>query len=343
MLSSQVYDIIVIGGGIAGSTYGNLMSRKGNRVLIIEKDEFPKHKVCGEYVSMESYDFMQRIGIPLDTFKLPKINTFSLSSQNGKKFTTELDLGGFGISRFLMDNELKKAAIEAGCEWVKDQVVKYTKSDSLYTVSTKSVVYQGKQVVGAWGKRSNLDRELDRSFYFNEKSRLTNWLGIKYHIKTDYPSDLISLHTFENGYCGISQIENDQFCLCYLMRSSNLLGKSIAEAEEVYLHQNPFLKSIFNNSEMLYERPLAISQVNFQPKSKSEGESLMLGDSAGLIAPLCGNGMSMAMHSALIASESEIKKQYQIKWESEFNERMRLGRFVQYIFGSNRLMASFVW
>ena len=342
MSLSQVFDYIIVGGGIAGSTFSNLMSRKGYSVLVIEKDKFPKHKVCGEYVSNESYDFMQRIGIPLDGLELPKINRFRLSNIKGKTFETSLDLGGFGISRYLMDNELKKASIQSGSHWVVDHVSSFSLEKGCYEVNTKNGRYLGKNLIGAWGKRSNLDRSMNRPFYTNEKSRLTNWVGIKYHIRSDQTEDLISLHTFKNGYCGISKIEDDKYCLCYLMRGENLKGRTIREAEEEHLFKNPFLKDIFNNAEFIYDQPLAISQVNFQKRSKVMQGITMLGDSAGLIAPLCGNGMSMAMHSALLASEAGSKQSYPVQWEKEFKERTNLGRFVQYIFGRNSLMIFFI-
>ncbi len=343
MLSSQVFDYIVIGGGVAGSTFSNLMGRKGYKVLVIEKDEYPKHKVCGEYVSMESYNFMQDIGVPLDSFDLPRINQFQLTKPKGRAINLPLELGGFGISRYLMDSELKKASLNAGCQWVKDTVLSYGKEKDLYEVKTKKNIYLSKELIGAWGKRSLLDNNLERPFYSNKQSRLTNWVGIKYHVKSQLlKKDLISLHTFKNGYCGMSKIENDAFCICYLMRGENLRNRTIHQSEELFLFKNPFIKEVFTQSEFIYDQPLAISQISFQDKSKNEKQALMLGDAAGLIAPLCGNGMSMAMHSALLASQIKNKAHYPSQWKKEFNQRIKLGRFVQYIFGRTGVMSIFI-
>jgi flavin-dependent dehydrogenase len=343
MLSSQVFDYIVIGGGIAGSTFSNLMGQKGYKVLVIEKDDYPKHKVCGEYVSMESYDFMKGLGVPLDSFDLPRINQFQLSKPTGRTIDLPLELGGFGISRYLMDSELKRASLNAGSQWIKDTVISYVKDKNLYEIKTKNNIYLSKEIIGAWGKRSLLDNTLERPFYSNKKSRLTNWVGIKYHVKSQLlKKDLISLHTFKNGYCGMSKIEKDTFCICYLMRGENLRNRTIQESEELFLYKNPYIKDVFTQSEFVFDQPLAISQISFQNKSKNDKHTLMLGDAAGLIAPLCGNGMSMAMHSALLASRIKNKTQYPIQWKKEFNQRIKLGRFVQYIFGRTVVMSIFI-
>ena len=73
--------------------------------------------------------------------------------------------------------------------------------------------------------------------------------------------------------------------------------------EERVLMKNPFLKNIFSNAEFLYESPLTISRISFNKKSQVENHVLMIGDAAGMITPLCGNGMSMALHGSKLAFE----------------------------------------
>jgi flavin-dependent dehydrogenase len=96
---------------------------------------------------------------------------------------------------------------------------------------------------------------------------------------------------------------------------------------------------------MTYERPLVISQVSFDRKSQFENGVLFLGDSASMIAPLCGNGMSMAMQSARIAakyitrflqgeiSHSQLGEAYSNEWSSAFSRRLYAGRLIQGMFG----------
>ena len=115
--------------------------------------------------------------------------------------------------------------------------------------------------------------------------------------------------------------------------------------EEEVLYKNPFLKSIFKNSEFLYERPEVINEISFVTKSPIENHVLMTGDAAGMITPLCGNGMAMAIHSAKIISElvleyskgnltrDQLEKTYLQKWNSFFAGRLWAGRQIQRLFG----------
>src|SRR5262249_40632485 len=120
------------------------------------------------------------------------------------------------------------------------------------------------------------------------------------------------------------------------------------------LWKNPQLKKIFCTAEFLYEAPLVISQVSFDKKKQVENHVLMIGDSAGLITPLCGNGMSMAMHGAKLAfrniqsfidqkiSREQMELQYAEQWRQQFSKRLFIGRTVQRLFGNNTSTALFL-
>src|SRR5580698_2955118 len=98
------YDVAIIGGGIAGLALSIDLKKRGYTVAVVEKGNYPRHKVCGEYISMESYNYLQSICPALTAHKLPVISNFKLTSGNNKEFTTALDLGGFGISRYLLED-----------------------------------------------------------------------------------------------------------------------------------------------------------------------------------------------------------------------------------------------
>lgn len=208
--------------------------------------------------------------------------------------------------------------------------------------------FRVKVAVGSFGKRSNLDIKWHRPFAMKKDGRLNNFVAVKYHVKTDWPVSKIALHNFSDGYCGISSTEDQKNCLCYLTTAENLLksNNSIVEMEKNILCRNPHLKKIFTESEKLYEQPLAISQVSFDYKSQVEDHVLMVGDAAGMITPLCGNGMSMALHGSKIAAalihdflinditRTEMEEQYKRTWSREFSNRLRTGRIVQRFFGN---------
>src|SRR3954469_23020826 len=114
MQLKQGYDAAIVGGGLAGLAAGIRLARLGHSVVLFEKEKYPFHKVCGEYISLESWNFLEQLGLPLSKMNLPMIKKLIVSSPGGKIIESNLDLGGFGISRYLLDFELSKIARQNG-------------------------------------------------------------------------------------------------------------------------------------------------------------------------------------------------------------------------------------
>src|SRR5689334_8372428 len=114
MQPNSTYDVAIIGGGLAGLSLSIQLVKKGFSVVLFEKETYPFHKVCGEYVSSEAWAFLENLGVPLSAMHLPIINNLLLTAPNGKSFHTSLPQGGFGISRFTLDYELYKIANREG-------------------------------------------------------------------------------------------------------------------------------------------------------------------------------------------------------------------------------------
>ena len=351
------YDMAIIGGGLAGLTLAIQGASVGYRVIVFEKESYPFHKVCGEYISIESWDFLIRCGVPLTDWCLPMINRLTVSDTKGKEYDFKLPLGGFGVSRYQLDNALYEIALQKGVTIVTScKVNDVIYEDDYFTIQTISSNFTARVAAGCFGKRSNLDVKWNRSFTAAKPTKINNFIGVKYHIQYPHPADTITLHNFKNGYCGMSRIENNMSCLCYLTTAENLRnsGNSIPEMEKKILAGNKQLKKIFNEATYLYEQPLTISQISFQQKAQVENHLLMLGDAAGMITPLCGNGMSMAMHAGKIAfdnirlflsgqiSRTGMEKQYEKQWQQQFGLRTRVGRTVQYFFGGRSATSVFL-
>ncbi len=343
------YDIAIIGGGLAGLSLAILAADAKYSVALFEKETYPFHKVCGEYISFESNNFLTRLGLPLPQWNLPVIKKLQVSNLKGKIYNFNLDLGGFGISRFTIDNALHELAKQKGVAvFTNEKVNDIVFENDQHIIKTNKKNITAKSAAGAFGKRSNLDIKWKRNFAEKKANKLNNYIGVKYHIKTNFSTDHIALHNFKNGYCGISAIEDDKYCLCYLTNAKNLSANnnSIKKMEENILYKNPSLKKIFNESEFLYEAPLTISQISFEQKTQVENHVLLLGDAAGMITPLCGNGMSMAMHGAKLAFNEMnnflqqkiprigMEKNYIAEWKKQFASRLATGRMVQRFMGN---------
>lgn len=145
----------------------------------------------------------------------------------------------------------------------------------------------------------------------------------------------------------MSAIEEGKACLCYLAHADDLKAEGSIEAlEQHVLAKNPHLAKIFQEAEFLYEKPVVISRFSFQPKKQIIDHVVYIGDAAGLIPPLSGNGMSMALHGAKLAyeafepflrgkySRAVAESTYAKNWKKNFSLRLRVGRSLQAVFGA---------
>ncbi len=337
--------MIIIGGGLAGLTNAILLNRAGLSVQLFEEKKYPFHRVCGEYISNEVIPFLSNHDLFPEELDPSRLSEFHLTSVSGKGLKMPLDLGGFGVSRYAFDQWLLEKATAEGVLFINERIIDVNYNDDGFEVKDKDdLVHEAKVVIGAFGKRSLMDKQLQRDFL----KRRSPYVGVKYHLKTnEVANDVIALHNFKNGYCGISRIENDTFNLCYLSHRSNLKSAgSVEEMEEQVLKKNPYLNRILSNSEMLFEKPAVINEITFEKKEPVYNHVLMSGDSAGMITPLCGNGMAMAIHSAKLLSETliesfkngfdrdRVEREYRHKWNNLFARRLWAGRKIQRLFGS---------
>ena len=345
MKNITTFDVIIVGGGLAGLTSAIHLSKFQQRVLLIEKNSYPKHKVCGEYISNEVLPYLNSLGINPIKEGAKKISKVQVSTTKGNLIKGVLPLGGFGMSRYFLDSLLLKKARVNGVQVLKDSVDSICFKNGVFSVQTKdSKSFQSKIAIGAFGKRSELDLKMNRKFI----QKKSPYLAVKLHVKGDFPENLIALHNFKGGYCGVSKVENNSINLCYITEYHSFKKhKNIKDFQEQVVFKNKHLKKIFKESTSVFEKPLTISQISFETKNPVENHIIMCGDTAGMIHPLCGNGMGMAITSARLASErilqflnGEIKtresleKQYFKDWNKEFKTRLKTGHFISRLFRS---------
>ena len=336
-------DVLIVGGGLAGLCSAIHLSRAGIDVLLVEKKSYPIHKVCGEYISNEVIPYLSSLGADPRLLNPVNIRRFALHASSGKQVETYLPLGGFSISRYTFDYFLYQKARDNGAEFILNTFVDnivYKENFFVIDLSNGSQI-TARIVIGAFGKRANLDRKLGRPFF----RKRSPFIGIKYHVEMDYPDDLVSLYNFSRGYCGLSRIDNEKVNVCYLTTRKQLKKYgSIPEMEERIFAKHPDLVRVRSEANPIMDKPLVINEISFKPKKAVHEHILMTGDSAGLITPLCGNGMAMAISSARMLapkiihfikqdiSRADLEYAYAKEWKKNFARRLWFGRKIQSVF-----------
>ncbi len=283
------------------------------------------------------------MGLDPFSYNAVAITQLTLSNTKSRKITTELPLGGFGISRYCIDKALLDIAISQGVTIIQESVTNIVFQNDKFEIHTnRNTICKAKYVIGAYGKRSNLDVSLSRKF-IKESSP---YLAVKAHYAGDLTDNEVHLHNFKGGYCGLSKVETGLINVCYITDYKSFKKyKNIEDFQNKIMSQNKYLREAFKNYKMAFDKPLTISQVSFAHKQPVENHILMCGDSAGMIHPLAGNGMSMAIRSAQmvsnliiksengeISSREELEKSYTQQWNAEFRSRLNAGHIIAKLF-----------
>lgn len=327
-------DVCIIGGGIAGLALAIDLRHRGILVTVIEKGTYPRHKVCGEYISNESKDYLFSLCPSLHQNSFPFIDKFRLTSTGKKELMIPLALGGFGISRFFLEDALYREAINRGIKVIINQRA----SEAMPIKDGGYIVRHGRETIhtrvlcNAGGRYSGIS-----------KNKSAEYIAVKYHVSIQRDPSLIEIHNFPGGYCGISNVEDNKSCLCYIVSSEKLRqnGNDIRKMEQNILYKNIHLGKIFEASRFLTDTPVTASGINFEPRQPFEKKIFYVGDAAGTIAPITGNGMSMGLRATKSlagiiegyfneeVSIEQAGERYASQWNRMFVSRIKLSRYFQ--------------
>ncbi|MEM6281208.1 MAG: NAD(P)/FAD-dependent oxidoreductase, partial [Chloroflexota bacterium] len=288
---TRVYDAIIVGGGLAGCSAAITLAERGWRVALLEAGNYPRHRVCGEFMSPECVDTLTTLGaMPAIREHAPTWMTYAvITTPSGIIWEGDLPATAMGISRYALDDILAQRAENAGVTVLTKSRVTAVAGNlrAGFTVSARKHTLHAKTVIGAHGKRSNLDRVLNRPFLQQRQP----YMGLKMHYDAPPITSRVELHTFAGGYCGLSDVEGGVVNACLLAREDVFRAAGNVPAFLEWMRsQNPALDAWMADATPVLKRWQSIAQVPFLDKRAVENDVLMTGDAAGLIAPLAGNG-----------------------------------------------------
>lgn len=286
-MEKPAYDLIVVGAGPAGSACAITAARAGAKVLLLEQDRFPRHKVCGEFVSPESLQLLKWL---LDGEHLqaqPEISRARIFSGTTQT-TLPISPPGRSIPRFDLDAALLKAARQAGV-WARENLtVRESRPGATFQVRSAEDTFFARAVVNASGRWSQLTQP--------SPPMNNNWIGIKGHFCEASPFPSADLYFFSQGYCGVQPVSANVVNVCAMVRA-----KAARSLEEVFSRQQE-LQRRSRDWEPLFTA-ITTSGLHFRLPQTQRNGMLLAGDAAAFIDPFAGDGISLALQSGTLAAE----------------------------------------
>lgn len=347
------FDAAIIGGGPAGSFTGLLLASAGLSVCLFEKKKFPRETLCGEFLSYEVSNHLKTQGM-FEKFLLldpNKITSFALFTSGGEKLKAELKFTAFGLKRSVFDKFLLEEAVKRGVIVYQPVEAGFIPISQGYIVKSKTGdLVSSSFLIGAYGKKNDLDKQLNRKFNNEE----TGFNGVKIHLNKNmlrgFCSNEIHLYTGKNIYCGINAVNEDDVTLCFLEKRKKG-DPPVKEKLLLLRRQNKYFDKVLcdeADEAVMNAKVYGTGNIYFGRKSPVDENIFMAGDAAGIIAPLAGDGIGMALESSALLAEAFTKSKdhksaariYRGEWNHKFRRRIKTSGFLQYIVFSAPLLST---
>ena len=296
---TEIFDVAVIGGSLAGAAAAAALARAGRRVVVLEKARFPRDKVCGCFLSHEALPVLQRMGIEEELRKEDPetITSFSLVERGGRRVEADLPAPVLSLSRQRLDSLAAGAAERAGAEMRFGSTVLSLEGDLREGFRVKGLGWElrARAVVGAWGRYSPLDGRLGRTF-IRKKSSLFGF-GKMLVGKGEHLASRAVLHFFEGGYVGLSRVEGGLVNLAALAapRVAKSAHHDFDSLLEKLRGESRALAADLEGLTPVPGPPLVSEPVYLGRHGAVAGDVLCVGDAAGVIDPYTGTGMALAL------------------------------------------------
>ena len=286
---SRVFDLAVIGGGPAGTSAAITAAQLGLDVLLLEAGRFPRHKVCGEFISAEALLLLAGLlGSNSQLSFVPRISQ-ARAFVDDRVIEFPIVPAAASMSRHELDFALWQAAIRAGVTARQQtRVHSWRMVDKAFVIHMEGKELLARSVINASGRWSNL--RVDRP----QSSQ--HWIGIKGHFLKSQPTNFCDLYFFDGGYCGVQPLSEGGVNAAAMVRADvartlgEVLGlnKNLADRSQAWTPASD---------------PVSTAPLVFRPPRTFENGAVLCGDAAAFLDPFAGDGISMALHSGRLAAQ----------------------------------------
>jgi flavin-dependent dehydrogenase len=270
--------IQIIGGGLAGLTLGIALRQREIPVTIREAGHYPRHRVCGEFISGRGQATLMRLNLCELLNRSGAVSAQIAASFSATRSSPprRLPSPAICLSRYTLDYELAKKFRELGGELLED--------------NRAPVEIIGEGIVRATGRRTKVEPDGSR------------WFGVKIHARNVPLTADLEMHFSPQGYVGLCQINGGEVNICGLFRK-RAGEKSEAGNWRELLRGQPGspLRERLDNAELDENSFCAVAGLSLRPEQASTRTGICVGDAITMIPPVTGNGMSMALESAELA------------------------------------------
>jgi menaquinone-9 beta-reductase len=365
-IANRKSQILIVGAGPAGASLAIRLARANFEVTLIEREKFPRHKLCGEFVSPECLAHFADLGV-LDEMLLiggDRISQTIFYAPNGKNVTVPSKWFGashenaLGISRAEMDLRLLEKAKNVGVKVLEETSVvgllfedekvcgvkiKSKTGETFEITADLTIDATGRaNVLGKFAQKFQISNSRFQIKIQNPKSKIQNRLvGFKAHLENVHlEKGRCEIYFFRGGYGGLNYVEKGRANHCFLIKAEivkKYIGQTNLLLEEV-IFKNRRARETMKDSSLLFDW-LAVSVDGFGRKNLNPAENLFtVGDAAAFIDPFTGSGMLMALESAEILANGIVKnhfsvqqivQDYDLLHRANFNKRLRVCKLMR--------------
>lgn len=319
--------IQIVGGGLAGLTLGIALRKKEIPVVIFEAGNYPRHRVCGEFINGRGLEILETLGLKQKLLNAGAVEARSaiFFSETSKSRTRRLPKPALCLSRLAMDKLLADEFQNLGGELRIGE----RKNDF------------GEGIVRASGRKL---QPVENGW---------RWFGLKAHAKNVPLEADLEMHVGKNFYVGLCKLSGDKVNVCGLFRCNgennlpkngfNLLRGNVG----TFLHQR-LAKADFDENSFC-----SVAGLSLKPQRASNRNEVCIGDALTMIPPVTGNGMSLAFESARLAVEpltsfhrgeiswNETHREIAFALDKNFSKRLRWANWLQQLMFSPLLQTPF--